>query len=92
MYSIMNKYNSHRTLHNYTTVLVLFDSTYQFCIHCVQGAKQGGGVWGVSTPLAFWMGGLNTCQPPLILRKNFQGGGWFPLNLSNYIVYVFLFG
>ena len=36
MYSIMNKYNSHRTLHNYTTVLVFFDSTYQFCIHCVE--------------------------------------------------------
>ena len=27
----------------------------------------------------FWMGGLNTCQPPLILRKIFYGG-WLPLN------------
>ena len=38
-----------------------------------RGAKQGG-VGGVSTPPEFWMGGLNTCQPPLILRKNFLGG------------------
>ena len=36
-----------------------------------RGAKQGGGVGGVSTPPEFWMGGLNTCQPPLILRKKF---------------------
>ena len=27
-------------------------------------AKQGGGGGGVSTPPEFWMGGLNTCQPP----------------------------
>ena len=38
-----------------------------------RGAKQGG-VGGVSTPPEFWMGGLNTCQPPLILRKIFLGG------------------
>ena len=35
-----------------------------------RGAKQGGD-WGVSTPPEFWMGGLNTCQPPLILRNFF---------------------
>ena len=35
---------------------------------CEQG-RQTGGVGGVSTPPEFWMGGLNTCQPPLILRK-----------------------
>ena len=35
-----------------------------------RGAKQGG-VGGVSTPPEFWMGGLNTCQPPLILRNIF---------------------
>ena len=39
----------------------------------IRGAKQGG-VGGVSTPPEFWMGGLSTCQPPLILRKNFLGG------------------
>ena len=38
----------------------------------LQGRQTGGGgVGGVSTPPEFWMGGLNTCQPPLILRKNF---------------------
>ena len=36
--------------------------------------NKGGGVGGVSTPPEFWMGGLNTCQPPLILRKKFLGG------------------
>ena len=35
-----------------------------------RGAKQG----GVSTPPEFWMGGLNTCQPPLILGRFFLGG------------------
>ena len=35
-----------------------------------RGAKQGG-VGGVSTPPEFWKGGLDTCQPPLILKKNF---------------------
>ena len=39
--------------------------------YVVRGAKQGGGVGGVSTPPEFWMGGLNTCQPPLILRNFF---------------------
>ena len=37
----------------------------------IQGRQTGGGVGGVSTPPEFWMGGLNTCQPPLILKKNF---------------------
>ena len=36
--------------------------------------NRGGGGWGVSTPPEFWMGGLNTCQPPLILRKKNLGG------------------
>ena len=39
-----------------------------------QGRQTGGGVGGVSTPPEFWMGGLNACQPPLILRKNFLEG------------------
>ena len=39
----------------------------------VQG-RQTGEVGGVSTPPEFWMGGLNTCQPPLILRNFFLGG------------------
>ena len=38
------------------------------------GAPNRGGWGGVSTPPEFWMGGLNTCQPPLILRKKFLGG------------------
>ena len=48
-------------------------------LQCVKGAKilgieevvESQGVGGVSTPPEFWMGGLNTCQPPLILRTNF---------------------
>ena len=39
-----------------------------------QGRQTGGVGGGVSTPPEFWMGGLNTCQPPLILGKNFLGG------------------
>ena len=39
-----------------------------------QGRQTGGGGWGVLTPPEFLMGGLNTCQPPLILRKKFLGG------------------
>ena len=35
------------------------------------GAPNRGGGWGGSQPPPeFWMGRLNTCQPPLILRKN----------------------
>ena len=49
--------------------------TIRVKINVCRGAKQGGRGWGVSTPPEFWMGGgLNTCQPPLILRKNFLGG------------------
>ena len=36
--------------------------------------RQTGGVGGGLNPPEFWMGGLNTCQPPLILRKKFLGG------------------
>ena len=37
--------------------------------------NRGGGLGGLNpSPPEFWMGGLNTCQPPLILRKNFLGG------------------
>ena len=43
-----------------------------------RGTKQGG--LGGLNPPEFWMGGLNNCQPPLILRKNLGGGGWLPLN------------
>ena len=39
----------------------------------IRGAKQGGGLGGLNPP-EFWMGGLNTCQPPLILRKKIFGG------------------
>ena len=46
------------------------------CVHIIRGAKQG----GVSTPPEFWMEGLNTCQPPLILRKK-KLGGLAPLKL-----------
>ena len=50
-------------------------------MYTIRGAKQGG-VGGVSTPPEFWMGGLNTCQPPLILRKKVLGGGGLaPLKL-----------
>ena len=48
-------------------------SFFPNCISAWQGRQTGGG-WGVSTPPEFWMGGLNTCQPPLILRKFFLGG------------------
>ena len=47
---------------------------YSTVITSCRGAKQGGGVGGVSTPPEFWMGGLNTCQPPVILRNFFLGG------------------
>ena len=41
----------------------------------IQGRQTGGGVGGISTPPEFWMGGgLNTCQPPLILRRFILGG------------------
>ena len=41
----------------------------------VRGAKQGGGVGGSKPPLNFGGGGgLNSCQPPLILRKFLLGG------------------
>ena len=37
-------------------------------LRSLQGRQTGGGgVGGVSTPPEFLMGGLNTCQPPLIL-------------------------
>ena len=39
-----------------------------------RGAKQGGGGWGGLNPPEFWMGGLNACEPPLILRNFFLGG------------------
>ena len=39
-----------------------------------RGAKQGG-VGGSQPPLNFgWGGGLNTCQPPLVLRRFLLGG------------------
>ena len=36
-----------------------------------QGRQTGGGglVGGVATPPEFWIGGLNTCQPPLIFKR-----------------------
>ena len=66
--------------------------TDRLCLSLSQtrGAKQGGGLGGLNPP-EFWMRGLKTCQPPWFWEKIFRGG-WFPLNWSNYIVYVFLFG
>ena len=49
---------------------------YTWDVTMARGAKQG----GVATPPEFWMGVLNTCQPPLILRRFLLGGGWLPLN------------
>ena len=47
----------------------------RFAIGLHQGRQTGGGVGGgVLTPPEFGWGGLNTCQPPLILRKIFLGG------------------
>ena len=46
-----------------------------------QGRRTGGGLGGLNPPPQFWMGGLNTCQPPLILRRFFLGGGLAPLKL-----------
>ena len=57
----------------------------------VSGAPNRGGGWGgLNPPWILDGGGLNACQPPLILRKIFLGGVGSPLNWSNYIVYVFL--
>ena len=56
-----------------TRTKILFPSQRGTIWPSHRGAKQGG-VGGVSTPPEFWMGGLNTCQPPLILRKTFLGG------------------
>ena len=39
-----------------------------------RGAKQGGLGGSQPPPPEFGMGGLNTCQPPQILRKIFLGG------------------
>ena len=44
--------------------------------NCMQGRQTGGGGgWGgLNPPPEFWMGGLNTCQPPLILGRFLLGG------------------
>ena len=47
----------------------------------IQGRQTGGGGWGLSTPPEFWMGGLNTCQPPPDFEKKFFRGGLAPLKL-----------
>ena len=57
--------------------------------YSARGAKQGGGVGGVSTPLNFGWGVEHLSTPP-DSEKIFFMGGWLPLNLSNYIVYLFL--
>ena len=56
----------------YTSKLTIFRHFLK-TLSMIRGAKQGG-FGGVSTPPEFWMGGLNTCQPPLILRKKILGG------------------
>ena len=44
-------------------------------IHVTRGAEQGGLGWSQPPLNSGWGGGgLNTCQPPLILRKKFLGG------------------
>ena len=45
---------------------VIIDSELKFDKHINSKIEtaQGG---GVATPPKFWMGGLNSCQPPLIL-------------------------
>ena len=52
-------------MNNYqpTWVAAMSVGNFLLCEHYIRGAKQGG-VGGVSTPPEFWMGGLNTCQPP----------------------------
>ena len=46
--------------------------TDRLCV-CSRAPNRGGG-WGVATPPPeFWMEGLNTCQPPLILRRFLLG-------------------
>ena len=44
-----------------------------------RGAKQGGGVGGVSTPLNFGWGVEHLSTPPDFEKKFFRGG-WLPLN------------
>ena len=70
--------NSHTLIDNVFTNNLCKQHTSGILTH--RGAKQGVGVGGVSTPPEFWMGGLNICQPPLILRKKIFSGGWLPLN------------
>ena len=54
----------------YVFRLTIHISKYTFICISAQGRQTGGGGgWGVTTPPEFWMGGLNTCQPPLILRR-----------------------
>ena len=70
----------HITFSKYDCIIV-HKAYYLFTCTCVSinsGAPNRGGGWGVSTPPEFWMGGLNTCQPPLILRKKFLGGVGYP--------------
>ena len=50
-------------------------------IYKFRGAKQGGGVGGVSTPPPLNFGwGVEHLSTPPDFEKNFLGGGWLPLN------------
>ena len=52
-----------------------FDLLHSDSKQYVPGAPNRGGLGGLNPP-EFWMGVLNTCQPPppLILRNNFLEG------------------
>ena len=78
----------------YKTLFIWIDVDFSLTVSCDTGitcmndntiisvyqGRQTGGGWGGLNPSEFWMGGLNACQPPLILRKIILGGGWLPLN------------
>ena len=74
--------SSHSPKHLYSHIIkqTNYNKYSLYIIYYV--SKQGRQTGLVSTPPEFWMGGLNTCQPPLILRFFFLGGGGLaPLKL-----------
>ena len=56
------------------TSYIIHNVYFNFPAPCAQkqGRQTGGGL-GALNPSEFWMGGFNTCQPPMILRKKFLG-------------------
>ena len=61
-------------MHGYPYLYYNYFIGTEYTLSKNQGRQTGGGLGGVSTPPEFWMEGLNTCQPPLILRKKFLTG------------------